>query len=439
MSDLPGRYRPASPPGGEGSTRFLRDLARIIGRHRALFLTFTCGLPFITAVVMLLTENRYTAHGVVLVETPEGELGMAGKMLGQFASVTGIRSKGSSADIFMAILKSRRVALAVTDSLKLQEYYECKGDTPEERTDKAVLILSKRTAFDSEELVTIAIDVTDNDPQMAANIVNAHLRELDRTSQTLAFSRARRTRMRVEETLRNTKAELDSTRNRILRFQEKYGVFSIESQTAGAVGLLTGLQTQLLAAQTQRETILEYTNESSSHVKALDLQITALRNQIDAIVGKLGTGEAARVQVPTARGEGQIVVPLSEMPVLASEYARIYIDQQVQEAKYNVLATQLEQTKIQESQSVPTFDILDWATRPYRKSGPFRTLYTLAALVAGTLTGLLTVIFLEEISRHVDPHTREEFLRLVPAPIRRMAAGLSRAGRKRSARSKSSG
>jgi uncharacterized protein involved in exopolysaccharide biosynthesis len=130
------------------------------------------------------------------------------------------------------------------------------------------------------------------------------------------------------------------------------------------------------------------------------------------------------------------------MPVLASQYARIFIDLRVQEAKYNVLATQLEQTKIEESQSVPTFEVLDWGTRPYRKSGPFRRLFTMAALVGGTLTGLLTAVFLEELSRRVDRRTREEFRGLVPAPIRRGAGRLGRLvgiGRARPASSKSAG
>jgi uncharacterized protein involved in exopolysaccharide biosynthesis len=443
MSDPLGRSDPASPPGGEESAAFLRDLARTLGRHRPLFLAFAFGLPFLTAVVMLLTDNTYTAHGVLLVETPEGGLGLAGKVLGQFASVTGIPTKGSSVDIFMAILKSHRVAMAVADSLNLPEYYESNGDTPDEKTDWALQRLAKRTAFESPDLVSITVSATDTDPQMAADIVNAHLRELGRASQTLAFSRARRTRILVEETLKTTKAELDSTRDRLLNFQEKYGVFSIEKQTEGTLGLLGGLQTQLLTAQIQRETLREYTNANSSQVKALDLQIAALRDQIEEIVGTLKPeAGAARVQVPPSRGKGQVVVPLSEMPVLASQYARIFIDLRVQEAKYNVLATQLEQTKIEESQSVPTFEVLDWGTRPYRKSGPFRRLFTMAALVGGTLTGLLTAVFLEELSRRVDRRTREEFRGLVPAPIRRGAGRLGRLvgiGRARPASSKSAG
>lgn len=415
--------------GAADSLVSLRGLAQAIRRHRPLFFAFSLGLPLVTAVVLLFTDNKFTSGGVILVETPESGLGMAGELLGQFSSFTGIAAQGSPTDIFLAILRSRRVAVAVAEELGLPDYYEVKGDGPEERMDKTLRKLGKRATFESPDVISIHVSVTDSDPQKAADIVNAYLRQLEQASQTLAFSRARRTRLLVEEALDSTKTELNATRERMLEFQERYGVFSIEKQTEGTLELLTGLQTQLLTAQAQRDALREYTSEHSSRLQGLDLQIRALRDQIEDLVGNLqsGTG-AARVQAPQPGGDGRVVVPLNELPQLASQYARIFIDLQVQEAKYNVLATQLEQTKIDESQSVPTFEILDWGSRPFRKSGPFRTLFTLAALVGGTLTGLLLVVLLEDLSRRIDPRTREEYLDLVPTPVRAALGKVTRSG-----------
>ena len=196
-------------------------------------------------------------------------------------------------------------------------------------------------------------------------------------------------------------------------------MFSIEKQSEGTLDLWTGLQTRLLTGQAARDQLREYANESSARMRGLNSEVEALRDQISKVVGSLRAGTtAARVAVTPASG-GQIVRPLSELPELSSQYAKIYIDLQVQEAKYNVLAAQLEQSKIDESKSVPAFEILDHAVPPHRKSGPYRTVFTLAAAVAGTLTGLLLVVILEDLSRRIDPSTRGEIKDLLTVPFRR--------------------
>jgi uncharacterized protein involved in exopolysaccharide biosynthesis len=93
------------------------------------------------------------------------------------------------------------------------------------------------------------------------------------------------------------------------------------------------------------------------------------------------------------------------------------MDMKVQEAKYNVLATKLEQTKIDESQSIPAFEILDWARIPLRKSGPPRRVYVLAALLAGLGGGVLLALVLEDLNRRFDPSTRRELAGMLPGPL----------------------
>lgn len=395
----------------------LRGVTRAIRKRRPLFLGFAIGLPVLAAGVMLLTPNRFTAGGQIVCEMPQGGMALPTQLLGQFSSITGIPTQGSPVDMFLVILRSRSLSTSVAETLKLPDYYRMKGDSEGMRMEKTLFKLSKRTTFDSPDLISIHVTATDKSPQMAADIVNAYLTELETASQTLAFSRARKTRILVEDALKSTEGALDSTRTRLQEFQQRYGVFSIEKQTEGTLEMLTGLQTRLLSVQSERDQLLQYANENSPRVRGLDSQISALRDQITKLLGSLQAGTSAtRINIPPGT---QDVQPLSELPQLSSEYAKIYIDLQVQEAKYNVLAAQLEQSKIDESKSVPAFEILDRAVPPHRKSGPYRTVFTLAAAVAGTLTGLLLVVILEDLSRRIDPGTRDEIKDLLTVPFRR--------------------
>jgi uncharacterized protein involved in exopolysaccharide biosynthesis len=108
------------------------------------------------------------------------------------------------------------------------------------------------------------------------------------------------------------------------------------------------------------------------------------------------------------------MLSLDTVPELAGEYAGLYMDLQVQEAKYNVLATRLEQTKIEESRSLPSFEILDHARIPHRKSGPNRTLTVLAALAVGLVSGILLALLLEDLEHRMDPATRSELAAFLP-------------------------
>jgi uncharacterized protein involved in exopolysaccharide biosynthesis len=406
----------------------LAGLARSIRRWRRPFLVLSLGLPFVTAVVLLFTSNKFTAHGTILVETPESQV--TPDLLGQLTSLIGPSIQGLPTDLYIAILRSDRVEIAVADSLKLVEHYGIDADSPEQAMEITLNRMHRRVHFDSPDAVSIVISATDPDPEMASHIVNGFLDQLELASQTLALSRARRTRYLVSDALKETEAELDSTRRRLQVFQETYGIFSIEKQTEGTLDLIGNLQTELLAAKAQRDQMGGFTSEGSAQMRNLNLKIGALETQIRQLVMgniqvmvKKDAPRPAGGQPPAesegARSTESFFLPLSRIPRLAGRYADIYMDLKVQEAKYNILATQLEQTKIEESQSIPSFEVLDRGRRPFRKSGPMRKLYVMAALVAGLMGGVLLCVLLDDIAYRVDEPTRRELATLVPGFVKR--------------------
>jgi capsule polysaccharide export protein KpsE/RkpR len=359
---------------------------------------------------------------------------MGSEFLGQIQAIAGFGAQVPTNEIYLAILQSDRVGRAVIDSLGLVAHYEVEADTREEELEQTLVKLRRKTRFETPDMVSVHILATDGSPAMAADVVNAYLEELEIANQTLALSRARRTRQLVQQSLRETAAELDSTWEQMQRFQEEFGVFAIEKQTEGTLELIGALQTELLAAQTQRDALGGYASESAAQVRNLELRIAALRSQISQLVGEVDSDAPEEVRrIATGGGKRSpesYFLPLTDMPSLARRYARLAMGLKVQEAKYNVLATQLEQTRIEESQSLPAFDVLDRASVPQKKSGPQRKLYVLAALVSGILSGILVAVLLNDLSARVDATTRREFLSLIPGfPGGRAEGGSSRGER----------
>lgn len=400
----------------------LLGLARVIRRRRTAVFTFALGMPLLAALVMVFTPNRYTATGTILVETPQA--GFGADLFSQITAVTGITAQVPPTEMYLAILRSERTAMAVADSLDLSRHLKVKAKTEEERVERTLEIMSKKIGFDDPDPVSIKIEATDRSPVMAAAIVNVYLDALEKSSETLALTRARRTRIRVENALNETVAKLDSTRVRLEAFQERYGVFSVEKQTEGMLELIGALQAELLEAQTERDALGGFASAQAGRVKALDFQISALEGRIEKLVGRLEAETATAVRPATMPGRGEaggsLLIPLSEMPRLAGEYAHILIDLKVQETKYSMLAAQLEQTKIEESESIPAFELLDRARVPHGKSGPKRTLFVLAALIGGTLAGILIGVLLDDLDRRVDVETRRELDAALPSFLRRI-------------------
>jgi len=405
------------PPSGPGAADTgdglsLMGVARTLYRRRAPALVLALGLPFLTALWMAMTPNVFTARGTILVETPESGLGS--QLAGQFGMLAGLPSPASSGDVYLAILRSERVALAVSDSLDLAEHYRIRAEDPAVRRDQVLATFSRRVTFDRPDFVTIHVLARDKDPRMAAAVVNATMRELERAGHTLAFTRARKTRELVEEALASTEAELESTRVRLRDFQEEHGVVDLDTQIEATMTLIGTLQAKLLETRAEREAMLAYVQSGSAELRNLDLRIEAYRKQIDRLMGSLGGPGAA---ADSTGGGGDYLLEMGRVPRVAGDYARLMMDMKVQEAKYNVLATRLEQTKIEESQSIPAFEILDWARAPFRKSGPQRKLFVLAALGAGLIGGLLLAVVLDEAERRFDPATRRELVAMLPGSL----------------------
>jgi len=218
----------------------------------------------------------------------------------------------------------------------------------------------------------------------------------------------------VEEALATTETGLEAARARLQAFQEEHGVVALEAQIEATMSLIGTLQGKLLELQAEREGMLTFQQTGSSQLRNLELRINAYQKQIDHLMGSLGGEPAAPGD--SARG-GDYLLEMGTVPRMAGEYARLMMDMKVQEAKYNVLATKLEQTKIDESQSIPAFEILDWARIPLRKSGPPRRVYVLAALLAGLGGGVLLALVLEDLNRRFDPSTRRELAGMLPGPL----------------------
>jgi uncharacterized protein involved in exopolysaccharide biosynthesis len=384
----------------------LMGLIRVCNRWRNLIIFLVLALTLSTAVIMLFTPNTYTATGTLLLEMTQGDMSL--ELLGEFGTLAGLRTGATSEQIYMAMLNSRQINQAVIDSLDLANHYQIKGPTQGVINEVALHHLKRFTNFTCPDGIVLHIVARDQKPAMAASICNVFIDRLIRANQSFATSRSHRTRKMLEGTLLETEAELNTTRRKLGQFQTEFGVFALDEQTLGTLDLIAGLQEQLLEVQTRRNTLAGVKREGAADVRALDLNITAIQRQIDSLTGKMD-GQQNR----------GFVLPLGNIPDLSGDYARIMMDLTVLESKYLILTSQLEAAKLDESQSAPTFDILDQARVPQKKTGPNRTMFVFIAFISSLLAGILLAVLLSDISQRFDADTQAELMAMLPAPLAR--------------------
>ncbi len=92
-------------------------------------------------------------------------------------------------------------------------------------------------------------------------------------------------------------------------------------------------------------------------------------------------------------------VPLSRLPEVSLEYARLLRNVKVQEAVYELLTQQYEQAKIMEVKDTPTVEILDKASPPEKKSYPKRSGIVLFCAVMSLLTSIILAFFFEYLEQ----------------------------------------
>jgi len=148
--------------------------------------------------------NIYTGSAKIL--PPQQSQSAAGALLGQLGGLAGMA--GSSLgiknpnDLYVAMLKSRNIMEKIAKRFELQKVYEAETMTA---TLKA---LEGSTTITPGKDGVITVEVNDKDPQLAANMANAYIEELDKLMQTYSLTDASQKRTFFDLQLRQAKNKL---------------------------------------------------------------------------------------------------------------------------------------------------------------------------------------------------------------------------------------
>lgn len=322
----------------------------------ALGISFTIAPTFTAKTSFLPPQQQQSAAASMLAS-----LGALGGLAG---AATGLKNPS---DQYVAFMKSNTIKDALIDRFDLMTRYEAEFRA----SARTALDASVQIASGKDGLITVTVD--DTDPQMAADIANAHVQELTQLLGRLAVTEAQQRRQFFEQQLALAKDKF--TQAEIALQQTGVSSSVLKSNPASAVAAVAGLQAQITAQEVKIGAMRGYLAETAPDFKQAMTELANLRTQL----------ARQEKDQPAGAGEG--------------DYVTKFRDYKYQETLFELFAKQYEMARIDESREGATIQVLDAAEPPELKSKPKKALIAVIATLASGFA-LLLFVFVRQALRN---------------------------------------
>ena len=371
----------------------LFDYWQVISKRKWRIIALCTVMTVGTLVVSLLLPKIYESTATLLPQLESNNGVGLGALFGSGAASSAAQSLGISlpgspatpTDIFTAMLKSRIMADDIIRQFNLMEHYETKTM----HDARGSLEGATRIVVTKEKVIKVAVE--DKDPQLASDIANFYVSNLDRLNQTLSVSKARENRKFIEQRVAETQTALVKVEDALKEFQTQNRTVAIEAQSKAMIEATAMIQAQIMAQEVQLQVMGSYLSSNNPEIARVQSSISELRKQLQIMeTGKSGKERLAGDRLRPA---------ITSVPALALEYGRLARDLKVQETLYALLISQYEQAKLTEARDTPTVQVLDPAIPAERKSRPKILLNVLIAGILSLFIGIFWAFVREAMDR----------------------------------------
>jgi capsule polysaccharide export protein KpsE/RkpR len=354
------------------------EMLALIWERRALLSKVAVRALIVSTIIAFLLPTRYDSTVRLMPPDSLGDSGMilaalsagagsgsgAGKVPSGLASIAGsaLGMKNNGA-LFVDLLHSRTVQTHIVDKFHLRgRFWDRYEDDARNTLDDHTQISEDRKSG------VISVTVRASNPQKARDMAKAYVEELDLLLSHVSTFSARRERIFIEQRLTSVKSDLEDAERQFSEFASKNTALDIKEQTKAMVESAAVLEGQIIAAQSELESLRQVYTPNNVRVRALQARVDELKRE----AAKLGGTDASLL--PGAVQGDQQFPSIRKLPLLGVEWADLYRRLKVEETVFELLSQRYELARIQEAKEVPTVNVVDQAFIPEKKSSPQRWL-----------------------------------------------------------------
>jgi tyrosine-protein kinase Etk/Wzc len=368
----------------------LLDLLIALGQEKWTLVIVTFLAAITGVVVSLITPATYVSRTSIMPSQQSGGGGGALASLGSLAGIAGLGALSnmaagikSSDEMFIALMRSQSVQSALIEQFKLKERYGAKN------TEGARQSLSLNVAILADKKSgLLLIDAQDKDPEFAAKLANAQVKELNVILSRLAVTEAQQRRAYFEQQIVKTQTKIPQLE---LEFKDAQKSSGLEvASLLSEAGTLPG---QIAAKELQLQVLSRFATSQNPDLKRLALEISALRAQMARYeLSKTGpkTSEANKPGQVEERTKTNFV----------QKATQAYNTLKIQEALLDGYVKQLELAKVDEAKEGPAVQVVDEARAPEMRAKPERRKMVIAYAVTGFIIAFVLAT-LRALLRHI--------------------------------------
>lgn len=334
-------------------------------------------------VLSFLLPRRYTAVTTLLPPAETQPSALQG-MLAELPAVAMSLPKATTpAALFVEILKSR----SVREMVLQRTFATKKRQAPllkllrAKSAEAGLARLQRCTTVYASEQGVITIKVEMAEAQLAADVANAMVEALDRVNREKSVSRAKNSRVYIEQQLALTEQKLQEASQALADFQQTHKAIALEEQTKAAIESAGDLKGRIIAKQVELGTLRLNMRPDNPQVAMAQRELEEMQARYNAL--QFGEDSASA-------HNDEVYIPIAQLPEVARQLAALVREVKVQETVWELLNQQYYQAKIQEARDTPTVQQLDKAVPPERPSKPRRLLLM---VIAGVVTGVLSMLW----------------------------------------------
>jgi uncharacterized protein involved in exopolysaccharide biosynthesis len=368
----------------------LLDLLIALGQEKWTLIVVTVLAALTGIVVSLITPATYVSRTSIMSSQQAGGGGGNLASLGSLAGLAGLGALSnmaggikSSDEMYIALMRSQSVQTALIEQFKLKERYGARN-TEEARQALTLNV----TIFADKKSGLLLIDAQDKDPQFAAQLANAQVKELNFILSRLAVTEAQQRRAYYEQQIIKTQTKIPQLELEYKEAQKSSGL-EVASLLSEA-GTLPG---QIAAKELQLQVLSRFATAQNPELKRLAVEISALRAQIARY-------ELSKTQPKTSEPSKPGQSTESTKTNFVQKATQAYNTLKIQEALLDGYLKQLELAKVDEAKEGPAVQVVDEARVPEARAKPERKKVVLAYTVTGLIIAFILAA-LHAFLRHI--------------------------------------
>ncbi len=249
---------------------------RVWARRRAI-LALVVGVTLVTSAVAFLLPPWYRADASLMPPGEDISFGLGNLLKGIGVPGVKVPTQATPAEVFKAILESRRVNEEMVRRFDLQRLYGKKHmvDTIKE--------LKQHARFGVDDVGLIVISVEDHDPRRAADMANTYFQVLDRFNRESRMTRGRRVRLFVGARLDSTRRELELAEQRLAVYEAKHKAVALSPEASTAMDAAARHYASRAALEVRLGVIRSYSRETSDEERQIISELAQLDRQLAAL------------------------------------------------------------------------------------------------------------------------------------------------------------